>query len=863
MKNLTISVSLFFFFLLASGPDLFSQQNQDWQWLHEKPQGNTLRWVKAWDANNWYALGLAGTFMKTTDGGNNWYFHHSAGAPATIVGSGTTTRYAAHFFNQNTGVAVGVGRITRTTDGGLTFDTVGTNLPSGTINNIFFLNNNTGYVVGASTLRLAKTTDAGLTWTVNLNPPSATYYDVYSPNDTLIIITSTTGNIRRSTDGGATWATIASGQSFTIYKIAFKDPLNGWITGSAGKALYTTDAGLTWNNASTGLPTGTTFYDIDFVGNQVVLTGDPFYLYSTTNNGATWNTIDFLAPVSNQPWTGTYYSTDFLGNDFVTVGQFGLINSKFSNVNSVYTTLLRPGTIYDVWADTTGKIITVGAPSTAGVFDQIFISTDGGNNWQFATTTLAANNFSGDRYLLPAEIDAEAEDKESSDFTELVPNSTATFRSIDMIDSNLGYIVGSNSAVYRTTNGGLVWDSVTTTITPGQTLYKVDFINANTGWVFSNTSDAGTIWKTTDAGVSWTQQVLTGQTGNDSRIYGAHMLNDTLGWVVNYTPRPFKTTDGGNTWTLQPLSDSYGGFLYDIQMINENLGYCVGGGGRFYRTTDSGNNWMYDTIPNIPSGVVVTNYNVNFVDANYGMISTGSGFTFATTDGGVNWTAYGTSGATLYGLVSVRKTSNQLDIYTAGSFGYVFKFQNYFIPVEMVSFNANVSGQLVALSWVTATEINNQGFAIERKSLSNDYTQIAFVSGKGTTTERQSYYYVDNVSSGKYIYRLKQIDFDGSYTYSNEIEVDVNSPIKFALEQNFPNPFNPVTTISYSIPVDGFVNLAVYNLIGEKVAELVNSNVRAGSYQMNFDASKLSSGVYFYKLQTGSYSDTKKMILMK
>jgi photosystem II stability/assembly factor-like uncharacterized protein len=828
MKNLTISVSLFFFFLLASGPDLFSQQNQDWQWLHEKPQGNTLRWVKAWDANNWYALGLGGTFMKTTDGGNNWYFHHSAGAPATIVGSGTTARYAAHFFDQNTGVAVGVGRITRTTDGGLTFDTVGTNLPSGTFNNVFFLNNNVGYVVGSATIRLGKTTNAGLTWTVNLTPPSATYYDVYTPNDTLIIITSTAGNIRRSTDGGATWATIATGQSFTINKIAFKDPLNGWITGTAGKALYTTDAGLTWNNASTGLPTGTTFNDIDFVGNQVVLTGDPFYLYSTTDNGANWNTIDFLAPESNQPLTGNYFSTDFLGNDFITVGQYGLINSRFSNVNSVYTTLLKSGTIYDIFANETGKIITVGAPSASGVSDQILISANGGNNWQFGTIT-----------------------------------SSATFRSIEMVNNNIGYIVGSNSSVYKTTNGGTSWDSLTTTITPGQDLYKVDFVNTNTGWAFSNTSDAGTIWKTTDAGATWTQQVLTGQSGNDSRIFNAHMLNDTLGWVVNSTPRPFKTTDGGNSWALQPLSDSYTGTLYDIQMINENLGYCVGGGGRFYRTTDSGNNWLYDTIPNIPAGVVVTNYNVDFVDANYGIISTGSGFTFATTNGGESWIVYGTSGAALYGVTSVRKTSSQLDIFTVGAFGYVFKFQNYLIPVEMVSFNANVSGQIVTLNWATATETNNQGFAIERKTTGEEYTQIAFIGGKGTTAEKQTYNYTDNVSSGKYFYRLKQIDFDGSFTNSSEIEVDVTLPIKFALEQNFPNPFNPITTINYSIPKDGFVSLSVFNLIGEKVAELVNSNIKAGSHQINFDASKFSSGIYFYKLESGSFTETRKMILMK
>ena len=122
------------------------------------------------------------------------------------------------------------------------------------------------------------------------------------------------------------------------------------------------------------------------------------------------------------------------------------------------------------------------------------------------------------------------------------------------------------------------------------------------------------------------------------------------------------------------------------------------------------------------------------------------------------------------------------------------------IPVELTSFTATANGKEVILNWSTATETNNSGFSIERKSANSDYSEIGFVPGFGTTTEPKSYSYTDSeVSSGKYTYRLKQIDFDGSYEYSQEVEVEVSAPLEFSLEQNYPNPFNPSTVISYSV----------------------------------------------------------------
>jgi len=187
------------------------------------------------------------------------------------------------------------------------------------------------------------------------------------------------------------------------------------------------------------------------------------------------------------------------------------------------------------------------------------------------------------------------------------------------------------------------------------------------------------------------------------------------------------------------------------------------------------------------------------------------------------------------------------------------------IPVELTSFIANVNNDgNVVLNWSTATEINNQMFEIERRNTEGQFTTIGYVEGYGTTTEPQEYSYIDNtVETGIYFYRLKQVDFSGQYEYSDVIEVEVIGPLTFALEQNYPNPFNPSTLIKYSVPENGFVKLSVYNLVGEEVSLLVNEEVDAGFYEVEFNAANLPSGTYFYRLQAGNTVQVKKMILLK
>ena len=196
------------------------------------------------------------------------------------------------------------------------------------------------------------------------------------------------------------------------------------------------------------------------------------------------------------------------------------------------------------------------------------------------------------------------------------------------------------------------------------------------------------------------------------------------------------------------------------------------------------------------------------------------------------------------------------------------------VPVELLSFSSSIVGSNVTLNWSTATELNNHGFEIERSFNKKNWATIGFREGKGTTSELQQYSYSDELSDivpSKLYYRLKQIDFNGSFEYSNIVEVEI-VPTKFALEQNYPNPFNPVTIINYSIPnvtpsgVEGFqVQLKVFDVLGNEVAALVNEEKPAGSYNVQFTINnvQLSSGIYFYQLKAGDYVETKKMVLMK
>jgi len=213
---------------------------------------------------------------------------------------------------------------------------------------------------------------------------------------------------------------------------------------------------------------------------------------------------------------------------------------------------------------------------------------------------------------------------------------------------------------------------------------------------------------------------------------------------------------------------------------------------------------------------------------------------------------------------NIREISETNNIYTSTS-GTVI------IPVELVNFSFSKNErEQVTLFWTTASEIGNLGFEVEKSSDGKEFSTLIFLKGSGTTDIPHNYTFTDkNTSPGKFFYRLKQINFDGSFSYSPVLEIEISKPDKCALLQNYPNPFNPETTIQFRIAEETFVTLSVYNIYGQELKPLVRETVQPGSYSIIWDGTdknnvKVASGVYIYVLKTRTgYMDTKKMILLK
>ncbi|HSD64568.1 MAG TPA: YCF48-related protein [Ignavibacteriaceae bacterium] len=484
--------------------------------------------------------------------------------------------------------------------------------------------------------------------------------------------------------------------------------------------------------------------------------------------------------------------------------------------------------------------------------------------------------------------------------------------SIVFIDSLNGWVTGDSGTIFHTSNGGLNWN--TQFSNDSLNVVNIFFLNDQNGWA-SAWSDFyppfGTYFlKTTNGGINWNKQLM----GIGEKFVNSFYFLDTLkGFAAGYPQCFLRTIDGGITWSSVNLDSAFlAGFPpYTIKFFNNEYGYACGGvrdiAGVVWRTTDGGINWttVVDTLTSEPV------YGLHIFDSLH-VIAMGGDPEYGaskvvTYDGGNSWqyTLLGTlwypvdvefrnslegwapMGAQGKFLYSSDAGSNWTELYTPdsvnvikicfpdtahgfgiGEHGDMVKYRSPYIPVELISFTASVNESKIILNWITSTEVNNYGFDIERQDANSKFVKLGFVKGNGTTTIPENYSYTDEVpSSGNYSYRLRQIDFDGTYKYSKVIEIKINIASSFSLDQNYPNPFNPSTMIRYSIPADQIVKLNVYNLLGQKIITLVDGFQKSGQHEVNFNASsgscRIASGVYYYKLEAGTRSSIKKMILMK
>lgn len=417
-------------------------------------------------------------------------------------------------------------------------------------------------------------------------------------------------------------------------------------------------------------------------------------------------------------------------------------------------------------------------------------------------------------------------------------------------NSFLGYFVGTNGTIIKTTSGGDSW--IVQSSGTANMLVSISFPSLNVGYAVG---DGNTIIKTTNGGQNWFP--INSPISTDYRA--VHFVDTLTGWISGFYGSLLKTTNGGATWIQYPVFTNQ--TIRDIDFPTQSIGYLAGNYGLVYKTTNSGTSWIQQSTA---TGSVLNDLFFLNEDRGYAVGTTGA--ILYTSNGGLNW--YNQSSSTNNDLYCVCFTNQDVGYCVGGASESIYlKTINGgggVLPVELTYFTGQAENQKIVLKWKTASELNNNGFEIQRKDSKSDFRTIGFVQGGGTTSIPKEYFYSDyNLSSEKYFYKLKQIDFNGRYEYSNVIEIDFLSIDKFTLEQNFPNPFNPSTKIIYQLPLANEVSLKVYDVLGNEVATIVNEYKEAGRYEAQFNGSELTSGIYFYELKTGKYTENKKMIILK
>jgi photosystem II stability/assembly factor-like uncharacterized protein len=641
------------------------------------------------------------------------------------------------------------------------------------------------------------------------------------------------GTIIKTTDGGTSWRIINTNTTKNIQELTVATLTTFYASGDSGLVLRSTNAGETWSNVSVN--SIYSIWNIQFFDeNSGYASGLNSKFYKTSNGGANWTEITI-------PGGGDYYSMTFFGpqSGYLTSFSGKILKTMNGGLNWSETYTGRSATILKL-------IFTGGIGYGACSGGEVIKTTNDGQSWFLAGT--AGSNVLWD---------------------------------VHFTDASNGVVLDDNGKIYRTTNGGVNWSMVLTQNNKGRAF---SFAGQTGYWV----GGGGRIYKTNNGGLNWVAMV------NDKiqDISGICFIGDFTGYVTTYDGKLIKTLDGGQTWT-QPNQLSID--LQDIEFINASTGIAVGAAGpNMFRTTNGGGNWVSLTIA---SGMGLRD--AQFISSTEGFVTGDNGIVYRTTDAGATWNSISTT--TNHSFLSVQFLNSETG-FVAGYNSKIYRTVNGGLSwaavdlpgstqVTSIHFFNNTSGLALAgsgslfrttnggLNWQwqdlggywpnslkfvdpqtgyiamengTVSKTTNGGvnWTAQLQMTTNGLTEIEIISG-------------NNIFMGGYYGTLLRY---GTALTSNEGGSNI-IPSEFLLEQNYPNPFNPATTIKYSIPAASNVSIKIFDVAGREVATLVNGHKTAGTYEVSFDASALSTGVYFYRIDaegsTGSFTDTKKMILVK
>ncbi len=660
--------------------------------------------------------------------------------------------------------------------------------------------------------------------------------------------------IMKTTNSGINWTVThyTRGSTKILRSLFFIDENNGWAGGYEGTLLHTTNAGLSWEivQANVGQVIQGIYFSSMNKGTLVTAnqsTNCCGGIFRTTNGGSSWILFPTPAPRNLED---VAMANDNLG---IALGLNGTILKTSDGGNSWI--LQNSGTAEQLYAiDHIGDSIWI----AAGNGGKIMKSTDEGASW-----------------------------------TEQLNGTELFFEGMDFIDANTGYVCGSNGAIYKTTNGGTNW-SHQQSGTPN-TLFDISFADANTGiavglfgtivrttnggsnWItvsegpvnglfasdfpLSQTGyvcgEGGIILKTTNAGGIW--QPLT--TGVSQNLLAVSFLNVNTGIAAGYSGVIIKTTNGGVQWS--PMQININGFLAGAVLINNDLGFISGFNNSnnksiILKTTNGGGTWT-----NILTGFSNVLQGIGFFDVNTGIVAGGMGTILVTTNSGNSWQ---NKPQQQYTLISVDVVSN--------TFAAVSGFDPFSSPPPgiflvstdkgntWVNRSAGLDVPIDAISFLNA----NTGIAVgnDGKIFNTKNGGLNWISG-GLSGTGNSFFDVSYIGTDSAII----IGEGGNILASFNTVVGIKNGIStligsdYHISQNYPNPFNPATTIKFQVPNSSYVKIAIFDVLGRLVSTLADGKFNPGAYTVNWDASNYPSGIYYYRLQAGDFSETKKMILLK
>jgi len=674
----------------------------------------------------------------------------------------------------------------------------------------WFLNSNTGFI-GTESGTIMKTYNSGLNWKYVLILPYDTSGYSTSISD-IEFIDLTTGyacsglkSIFKTTNSGENWICISILPLY-ISQLSFVNSQTGFTLGSTGAVFKTTDGGFNWQQ----LPVGRwPFYDVKFINNNTgFVSTDSQKIYRTTDLGNSWQLI-----YTGEP-NGGFTEFTFYNQNKGFANLYGGRYIKTTNAGLNWTSGSL-GTSSNMSSICFIDSVTLLILGTNGAY---YKSTNFGLNWSFNTLW----NYSPDIYTSWKLINGDIfiagrwglmakSTNYGLNFVTLAQNTNMfdNITGIGFANSQTGYAIGGD--FFKTTDGGLNWLRTTQI---NSSLRDIFFINSSTGYISSGSMF---FYKTTNSGTNWITINIGSNEIYPSKIY---FLNETTGLSIINSGFIIRTTNGGQYWSKV---DSAGMISYynDLQFINMNTGFAVGGFGTFKRTTNGGQNWA-----NMNSlGFQILN-SICFKNNLTGFVGCENNTILKTTNGGNNWSSF---------VLPITFNCQIFDI--------CFGNQNYGVLIaagnnsERVMYTTNGGNSWLFSQCITKNDI---------------YKIYALDSLK----------YIIAGSYGKIIYT----ETAGITDISNNqiIEIPKNS----TLFQNYPNPFNPSTNIRYRITNNIYVLIKVYDITGKEIATLVNEKQAPGTYEIQFPNNsmtnnKLPSGVYFYKLTAGDYSETKKMILLK